>query len=70
MAMNKSQVLISIFSELAVNLAAGWFGAILIAPNFPQVITANSIVILTGDLVAGTVCLIAAFLLRRRLVYD
>ncbi|MBI2029172.1 hypothetical protein HYT02_02030 [Candidatus Gottesmanbacteria bacterium] len=45
-----------ILSEFFVNLAAGWFGALLIVPNFTGVNYPFNILILTGD---STLCIVS-----------
>lgn len=52
-------------SELLINLAAGWFGAVIIAPNFLKMKYPFSLVVLTADLLAGIFCLVLAFRLRK-----
>jgi len=51
-------------SDLLINLSAGWFGAMLIVPNFSKDKGLRKIVILTLDLSAAIVCLVASFMLR------
>jgi len=51
-------------SDLLINLSAGWFGAMLIVPNFSKDRGLRKIVILTLDLCAAIVCLVASFMLR------
>jgi hypothetical protein len=54
-----------LFSELFVNLAAGWFGAVLIVPNFSGIETPFNLAILTGDVLAGIFSLLIAFKFRK-----
>ncbi|OGM31030.1 hypothetical protein A2630_03105 [Candidatus Woesebacteria bacterium RIFCSPHIGHO2_01_FULL_44_10] len=54
----------TILSELFVNLSAGWFGAAIIVPIFFEAQKPN-LFILTGDIFAGILSLIIAFLLRK-----
>jgi len=54
-----------IFSDLFINLAAGWFGAVIIVPNFSGINPPFNFLILTGDVLAGILSLVAAFKLRR-----
>jgi len=54
-----------IFSDLLVNLAAGWFGAVIIVPNFSGINPPFNLLILTGNVLAGILSLVAAFKLRR-----
>jgi len=51
-------------SDLLVNLSAGWFGVVFIVPNFSKEKGLRKLLILTLDMCAAIVCLIAAFLLR------
>ena len=53
-----------IFSELFVNLAAGWFGAIVIIPYFLQFTGKKRLLILTVDLFFGMLFLLLALWLR------
>ncbi len=55
----------SILSELFVNLATGWFGAVFIVPNFSGITSTYEFFLLTADLVLGTVSLLVAFYLRQ-----
>lgn len=54
-----------IFSEFFVNLAAGWFGAIFIIPNFSGFKSPFNFFVLTGDILAGIVSLLIAYKLRK-----
>lgn len=55
---------ITVLSDLFVNLSAGWFGAALILPiSFKR--TRISWILLTGNLLSGTLSLIVSYLLRR-----
>lgn len=55
----------AIFSDLLVNLAAGWFGSVLIAPNFSPLSLPEGLAILTVDIIAGTLCLLTAYRLKK-----
>jgi len=52
-------------ADLLINLAAGWFGAIFIVPNFSGLPYPLNVLVLTQDLIVGIVTLIAAIKLRR-----
>lgn len=60
------QTWLSILSELLVNLAAGWFGAAFIAPNFIASRADYKPLILLADIALGIVCLLIAHHLRNR----
>ncbi len=57
-------VFLATISDLLVNLSAGWFGVVFIVPNFSKEKGFRKLLILTLDICAAIVCLIAAFLLR------
>lgn len=52
-------------ADLLINLSAGWFGAILIAPNFTSLEYPFDLIILTQDLAIGIVSLVIAVRLKR-----
>ena len=52
-------------ADLLINLAAGWFGVVVIVPNFGGLDDTRSFLLLTEDLVAGIVSLILAVRLKR-----
>lgn len=54
-----------IMSELLVNLAAAWFGAAFIVPNFTGFQIPWSVLLLLGDLGIGIIFLLVAFKLRK-----
>jgi len=54
-----------VFSDLLVNLAAGWLGAAFIVPNFSGVVWPSNFVILTMDVLLGIFCLVGAFRLKK-----
>lgn len=54
----------SIASDLLVNLSAGWFGAILIVPNFSKIKGTSRIWVLLSDFVAAIICLILSYEFR------
>lgn len=55
-------------AALAVNLSAGWFGLVLIVPNFWPVSGFRELWLLTVDLMAGILFLWISYQLERRLV--
>ena len=56
----------SVVSDLFVNLSAGWFGAVLIVPNFFGLNPPFNSLVLTGDILAGIFSLLIAFKLKKR----
>lgn len=52
---------LKVLSGFFANLAAGWFGAIVILPNFSDLTELESKLVLTGDGFFATVCLLLAF---------
>jgi hypothetical protein len=54
----------SIVSDLLINLSAGWFGAVLIVPNFSEKKGIKRVMVLTTDILFATVCLVGAYILR------
>ncbi len=56
---------LTIFSDLFVNLAAGWVGAVVIVPNFTHERGRRKFFVLTGDILAIILCLVMAFIFRR-----
>jgi hypothetical protein len=63
--MKLDQTLLSVSSDLFVNLAAGWIGVVIIAPNFSGATGFKRIVILISDILAATLCVIFAIVLRK-----
>lgn len=63
--MRADPVLLAIFSELFVNLSAGWFGAVFVVPNFAGFKTPFNSLVLTGDVLAGIFSPVVAFKLRK-----
>lgn len=55
-----------ILSGLFTNLAAGWFGAMIIAPNFSDVSSFRGVFVLLFDGLAAIVSLVIAFLIEER----
>ena len=60
--LNKIWFLIA--SDILINLAAGWLGAVLIVPNFSNKRGVQRLVVLTIDLLFATVCILIAYYLR------
>lgn len=52
-------------AEVLINLSAGWFGAILIVPNFTGSEFPASLIILTGDFVGGIFSLLIAVRIKK-----
>ncbi|EKE06422.1 MAG: hypothetical protein ACD_19C00014G0036 [uncultured bacterium] len=61
--MTSKKVWDNLVSDLFVNMAAGWFGAVFIVPAFSS-ITIQSVPLLTIDLMLGILFLRLAFKLR------
>jgi hypothetical protein len=59
------KILFSIISDLLINLSAGWFGAILIVPNFSKIRGRSRLWVLLSDFVAAMICLAISYELRR-----
>jgi len=62
--MNSLVIWNSILSDLFVNLSAGWFGAVLIVPNFTKETGYRRLWMLTANGVLGILSLLLAFKLR------
>lgn len=60
-----SDDLFTVLADLFVNLAAGWFGAVLIVPFVPTILRERIAVTLLINLGFGMVSLLIAFRLRR-----
>lgn len=54
----------SILSDLFINLSAGWFGVVIIVPNFSEEKGRKKYIVLTADILFGIVCLLLAYLLK------
>lgn len=52
-------------SGLTINLSAGWFGAVLILPNFSPVQSLADFGVLTYNLVFGSIFLVLTVLLEK-----
>jgi glycopeptide antibiotics resistance protein len=57
-------VFLATIADLLVNLSAGWLGVVFIVPNFSKKKGLRKVIILTLDICAAIVCLVAAFMLR------
>ena len=57
-------VFLSVLSDLFVNLAAGWLGAVFIAPNFSSEKKSKVWLVLIVDLVSAILCLLVALFLK------
>lgn len=55
----------SIFSDLSVNLAAGWLGVVFIVPNFYGIRSPFNFLVLTGDVFMAILFLVVAFKLKK-----
>lgn len=53
-----------ILSEFLINIAAGWFAAIFITPNFTQGERKTKIIVLIADALLVILCLMGAYRLR------
>ena len=53
-----------IFSELFVNLSAGWIGVVLITPGFGLLTELKIWFVLTKDILFAILCLLVAIRLR------
>ena len=56
--------LLSVLSDLFINLSAGWFGIIIISPNFMDKKGFRKFFILISDLTFAIFCLEVAYILR------
>jgi hypothetical protein len=63
--MNWKSAWLTAFSGLSVNLASGWFGAILILPNFSPVQTLADFWVLLYNVVFGSIFLIITVLIEK-----
>lgn len=52
-------------ADLFINLSAGWFGAVIIVPNFWPPTKFANFLFLTYDLIAGILFLVVAIRLRK-----
>lgn len=53
-----------VFSELFVNLSAGWVGVVLITPGFGPLAELETWLVLTKDILFAILCLLIAIRLR------
>lgn len=56
---------LAVLSDLFINLSAGWFGVVVIVPNFTKEKGIKKFLILTIDIAFAIVCLVISYLLRR-----
>lgn len=60
----------SIYKALAglcINLSAGWFGAVIIIPNFKPLTTLFSYLVLISDLLYGILFLVLTVIFERKI---
>ena len=57
-----------VLSGLSINLAAVWFGAAFISPNFGSISDKNALLLLTGDILLGIFCLVVSYKLEKILL--
>ena len=55
-------------AALTVNLSAGWFGVVIIAPNFWPIAGIKEVAMLTGDIYLGTLFWLLSYRLERKLL--
>lgn len=53
---------------LCINLSAGWYGLVVIVPNFWPIKEFKDILVLTGNIFFGTLFLFFSFKLERKLL--
>lgn len=53
---------------LFVNMAAAWYGVIVVSPNFLPVKGFKEVLFLISDFVLGTICLWLSFRFERKLL--
>lgn len=54
-----------ILSDLFINLSAGWFGAVIIVPNFAGLNRSLNFLVLTVDVIFGMFFLVLAFRFKK-----
>lgn len=54
-----------VLSELMINLSAGWLATVLIVPNLGGLGSQRDFLLLTNNLVFGTLSLVVAFKFRK-----
>ena len=59
------KIFFSVLADFFINLAAGWFGALIIVPNFAGINWPYNIFILTADVLAAIFSLVIAIKLRK-----
>ncbi len=65
LVMKVDRTLLSVSADLFVNLAAGWIGVIIIAPNFSEKKGITKAIILIFDSIAAILCVVIAVLFRK-----
>ncbi len=50
---------------LTINLSSGWFGAIVIAPNFSPIKNLSDFLILIYDFIFGTIFLVLSVIIEK-----
>lgn len=63
--MNWKSAWLSALSGLTINLASGWFGAIVILPNFSPITTTADFWVLFYNVIFGTIFLIFTVLIEK-----
>lgn len=70
MAKKDSESWLGVLSGICGNLAAGWFGLILITPGIQLRFDFDSVFLLTRSFCFGILFMVLAFLFDRRLQWD
>ena len=65
--MKFDSALVLIFSDLFVNLSAGWLGALIIVPNFSSEKGVKKLLVLTADILGIILSLFIAYKLKKLL---
>lgn len=63
--MKVDPLLLTISSEVFVDLSAAWFTAVFIVPNFPGLTVPFNLLVLTMDITFGILCVGLAYKFRR-----
>ena len=63
--LRRNPFLAAVISDFSVNLAAAWFGAAFIGPNFFGIKSPFNLFILTGDIIACILFLLIAVKLKK-----
>lgn len=61
------RTLLLVLGGICENLAAGWFGHVLISPGFAETFGVEQALVLTRSVLLGIVFMLASFLLFRRI---